>query len=436
MVTRSGTRQPARPTRRLAAERRAVCAVFFVFGAQAGTLSSRLPWIAARLHLSSGMLGVCVGLMMSIGALTTIPFAARLVHGFGPRASSRVLIAASGGALALPPFAPDAIALAAIMLLTGAVYGTCDNAINAQGVEAEKRFGRSVMSGFHGMWSLGALAGALGGSLAARIGVGPRVQFTVAAAVIAVAGVTATCWFDRTPRDAADAGIAAPRFVWPRGIILLIGLVGFAAIFVEVAGTDWSAVFMRWELHASQALAALGTGFFTGSMAAGRLTGDAVVRRVGATASVRVCGVLGTAGCLLVAVSPGIWVALAGFLLIGVGVSVVIPLVFAAAGHSGQSPALSVAGVATISYGAGLAGPSMIGGIAEVSSLRVAFATAALVAVAIAVGAGLLDRHPAARAAQSEEEQLDRGDDADQHHEDPQRERRQPAAVPRPDQPA
>jgi MFS family permease len=98
------------------------------------------------------------------------------------------------------------------------------------------------------------------------------------------------------------------------------------------------------------------------------------------------------AGCLLVAVSPNAGLALTGFLLIGIGVSVVIPLVFAAAGNSGPSPALGVAGVATISYGAGLAAPSAMGGIADVSSLRVAFAVAALLACAVAVGAGLLER--------------------------------------------
>jgi hypothetical protein len=269
-------------------------------------------------------------------------------------------------------------------------------------VEAEKRIGKSIMSGLHGMWSLGVLAGALIGSLAARENIGPPVQFTVMAAVVAVAGVAATLWFaggpsgsgpsGSGPSGSGPSGVDAPRFVWPRGVILLIGLVGFAAIFVEVAGNDWSAVFMRWVLHSSQAEAALATGIFAGSMAAGRLSGDAVVRHTGPALTVRVCGLLATAGCLLVAISPGAAAALAGFLLIGVGLSVVIPLVFAAAGYSGPSPALGVAGVATVSYGAGLAAPAAIGGIAELSSLRVAFAVAALAAGAIAAGAGLLER--------------------------------------------
>jgi MFS family permease len=373
-------------------ERRAVAAVFLLFGADMGTFASRLPWIADRLHLSSGILGVSVGLMMAVGAVVTIPFAARLVHRYGARASTRVLITATGVLLPLPAFAPSALALAGVMLVTGAIYGTCDNAVNAQAVEAEQRFGRSIMSGLHGMWSVGVLVGALLGSLAAREHVDPRVQFTVLGVVIAIVGAAATWWFITAPADDAAAATDAPKFVFPRGIILLIGLVGFAAIFVEMAGNDWSAVYMHWVLHASQAKAALATGVFAGSMAAGRLCGDAVIRRTGARFCVRICGVLGTAGCLLVAVATSAGLALTGFLLIGVGVSVVIPLVFAAAGNSGPSPALGVAGVATISYGAGLAAPSAIGGIADVSSLRVAFAVAALLATAVAVGAGLLQR--------------------------------------------
>jgi MFS family permease len=379
-------------------ERRAVGAVFLLFGADTGTFASRLPWIADRLHLTSGILGVSVGLMMSIGAVVAIPFAARLVHHYGPRSSTRVLITATGATLALPAFAPNAVVLAGVMLVMGAVFGTCDNAVNAQGVEAERRIGRSIMSGLHGMWSLGVLAGALLGALAAREHVDPRVQFTAMGAVIAVGGLRATSWFVSTPPAGDAATVGAPRFVWPRGIILLIGLVGFASIFVETAGNDWSAIYMHWVLHANQAKAALATGTFAGSMAAGRLCGDAVVRRTGPRRCVRVCGLLGTAGCLLVAVSASTGLALAGFLLIGIGVSVVIPLVFAAAGKTGPSPALGVAGVATVSYGAGLAAPSAMGGIAEVSSLRVAFAVAALLAVAVAAGAGLLERPASAPA--------------------------------------
>jgi MFS family permease len=373
------------------AERRAVGTVFVVNGVVSGTIAARLPWIADRLHLSSGMLGA-VGLMTSIGALATMPFAARFVHRHGPRAATRVLIAASSAALALPAFAPDLLALAAVMLLFGALMGTADNAMNAQAVEAERRIGKSIMSGLHGLWSVGVLAGALIGSLSAHTHIDPRLQFTAVGALAVVAGIIASYWLAGGAPTGAAAEVKVPRFAWPRGPLLLIGLVGFAAIFLEFAADNWSAVFMHWDLRTSQASAAIATGVFAASMAVGRLCGDALVRRIGPGVSVRACGILGTAGCALVAVSPDAAAALVGFVLLGLGVSVVVPLVFAAAGRSGPSPAIGVAGVATVSYGAGMVAPTVMGWVADISSLRIAFAVAGMLGVAVAAGAGLLDR--------------------------------------------
>lgn len=387
------------PPGALTGERGAVGAVFALNGTVTGTFASRLPWIAARLHLSSGLLGM-VGLTMSIGALIAIPLTARFVHGVGPAAATRVLIAASSAALVLPALAGDLVALCAAVLTFGALIGITDNAMNAQAVEAERRAGRPIMSGLHGLWSVGVLAGALTGSLAAHLRIGPPAQFTVIAVIAAAGGASAGRAFAGERPAGPVSKVAVPRFAWPHGRLLLIGLVGFAAIFVEFAANDWSAVFLHWELHASQAEAAIATGAFAGAMAAGRLCGDAVVRRAGAAASVRGCGAVGVAGCLLVATAPAAPAALAGFVLIGLGVSVVVPEVFSAAGRASTSAAIGVAGVATVSYGAGMAAPSVMGGVADISSLRVAFAVAALLAAAIAAGAGLLGRAAApARSA-------------------------------------
>jgi hypothetical protein len=274
----------------------------------------------------------------------------------------------------------------------GAATGTQDNAMNTSGVEAETLAGKTIMSGLHGMWSIGVLAGALAGSLAAQLNVDPRIQFTAMGVLIAAAGQAARPWLAGDPSSGPTADIDVPKFVWPRGLLLLIGLVAFAAIFVEFAASSWAALYMHWTLHTSQAIAALAAALFALAMAAGRLAGDFVVRRVGPTWSVRGCGILATAGCLVVAIAPGTWIAMLGFVLIGLGVSVVVPLAFAAAGHSGTSPAVGVAGVATISYGAGLAAPSLMGGVADIASLRIAFGLAAVIAVMIGAGASLLGR--------------------------------------------
>ncbi len=373
---------------------RAAAVVFMAMGVLTGTFSSRWPWMAARLHMSSAMVGG-VGLASTAGALTVMPLAARFVHRYGARASTRALTAVAGATLVLPAYAPDAAVLTIFFVLMGAAVGTQDNAMNTAGVEAERTLGVSIMSGLHGMWSIGVLVGALAGSLAAHENLDPRIQFAAMGVMIVITGLVAGAWLPGEPAAGAAAEVHVPRFAWPRGLLLLIGLVAFAAIFVEYAANDWSALFMHWTMHASQALAALATGLFALTMAAGRLAGDAIVRRIGAVPSVRACGVLATAGCIVVAVAPTAWAALGGFMLIGAGVSVVVPLVFAAAGHMGPSPAVGVAGVATISYGAGLGAPSVMGGVAELSSLRLAFALATVIAVMIAAGAGLLGRVPA-----------------------------------------
>ena len=197
--------------------------------------------------------------------------------------------------------------------------------------------------------------------------------------------------------SSADVGLVeekkedVPLFVIPRGVILLIGLVGFCGIYAEVAAQDWSSVYMHRTLHGDEAEAAFTTGMFAFTMAAGRLSGDAVVGRLGATTTVRACGVFGAIGGLLVVAAHSPIPAIIGFMLIGVGVSVVVPLAFAAAGHAGPNPTMGVAGVATIAYGAGMAAPGMIGGIADLTSLRVAFCAVAVLAGMVALAAGCWD---------------------------------------------
>ncbi|WP_194923346.1 MFS transporter [Catenulispora pinisilvae] len=380
-------------------ERRSVATVFATHGAASGTFASRLPWLSDHLQLSAGKLGIAL-LMTSIGAITTMPFAGRAVARFGTGAVARTLICANVAVLVAAAWMPSLLTLAACTTVMGALGGTSDMAMNAQGILVEKRLGRSIMSGLHGTWSTGVLVAAMAGSLAAHQHVDARVHFVIAAAVLAVAVTWGTHSFHTT---AADVGLAeerkedVPLFVIPRGVILLIGLVGFCGIYAEVASQDWSSVYMHRVLHGDEAEAAFTTGMFAFTMAAGRLSGDAVVGRLGAATTVRACGVLGALGGVLVILARSPLPAVAGFMLIGIGVSVVVPLAFAAAGHAGPNPTMGVAGVATIAYGAGMAAPGIIGGVADLTSLRVAFCAVAVLAGMVALGGGLLGRNaPAA----------------------------------------
>src|SRR5262249_54016172 len=151
--------------------------------------------------------------------------------------------------------------------------------------------------------------------------------------------------------------------------ILLIGLLGLCAIFAEQAGTDWSALYIQNELGGSPGTAGFAVSAFAVTMAAVRLVGDPVIRRLGPGRPLPLSGMCATCGAAAVVLAPGLAVGLGGFALLGIGVALVVPLVFAAAGRVGPHPTRSIAGVAVVSYASGLVAPGVIGGIAAVSSL-------------------------------------------------------------------
>jgi fucose permease len=244
------------------------------------------------------------------------------------------------------------------------------------------------MSGLHGMWSAGALVGSAGGTLAAHLGSDARLHHALAAGVLTVLGLTACRWV-LDLRPAADEA-PPPRFALPPKSALLIGAIGFCAVFAEGASLDWSAVYLKGELGSSAGLAAASTTGFMLTMALARLVGDAVVNRFGAVRTVRAGGGLAVLGGLLVVVANHPAVAMSGFALMGLGIAVVVPLCFAAAGHSGPNPSQAIAGVATITYTSGLVAPSAIGTLAQATSLVVSFGLVTVLACGLAAFAGVL----------------------------------------------
>ena len=176
----------------------------------------------------------------------------------------------------------------------------------------------------------------------------------------------------------------------------MIGAIGFCAVFAEGGSADWCAVYLRDITHASPAIAALAYTAFTCTMAATRLLGDIAVRRLGAVAAIRAGGVVATTGGLLVVLSHAPALAITGFGLIGVGIAVVVPLCFAAAGRRGPVPSQAIAGVATVTYTSGLIAPAAIGGIAGASSLTVSFTLVTVLTLGLVAGAGVV-RTPAGR---------------------------------------
>ncbi len=383
-----GTETPVRRARF------AVAAVFATHGAVSGGLATRIPWIQEHTGIGPGLLGLALA-CPAVGAALAMPLAGRVSHRLGSRAALRILLLALCASVALPALSPGIAPLCGAMALFGAASGMADVAMNALGVETEERLGRSIMSGLHGMWSTGVLVGSAAGAGAAHAGTDARLHLAVAAGALALVGAVVCRWvLDlRT-----DAGSEPERWALPPRSVLVIGAVGACAVFAEGASLDWSAVYLRDVMGSDPGVAAACTTAFACTMAAARLVGDAAVRRYGPVRTVRVGGVLAVAGGALVVSAGSPVPAMAGFGLLGLGIAVVVPLAFAAAGRSGPEPSRAIAGVATISYTSWLVAPAVIGQVAAATSLAVSFSLVTLGAVGLVMGAGAL-RVPAREAA-------------------------------------
>src|SRR3954469_19690889 len=286
--------------------RAATTAVFFLTGAVFAAWSTRLPAIKEQLHLSNGALAVAI-LGLEAGAIAGLPAGGAVVVGARRPAAGGAIVVRAGSRTALrasfvaSPLGLLAVAFAAnvatLALALGAMAvanSVVDVAMNAQGVELERRTGRPLLSGMHAGHSFGLAAGALAGTLAAAAGVPVRAHFAATAAAGIVAGILATRALVRD--DAAGAG---PRFAWPRGPLALLGLVAFFAFLLDGAAYNWIAVQLRTERGAPPGLAAAAFMVYALTLTGGRVAGDRLVARHGRVRVVRTAAVLAATGALL-----------------------------------------------------------------------------------------------------------------------------------------
>jgi hypothetical protein len=384
--------------------RGAVSTVFFVNGAVLASWVPHIPFVKQRLAVGDGTLGLLL-LAMAVGALGALSIAGWLVTRHGSR---RVTSAAAYGlclamplpvlaALALAPALPLAsVPLVGVaLLLLGACNGTLDVAMNAQAVVVERRYGRAIMSSFHGLFSLGGLAGAAAAGLAAHAGVKPLTHVLASAAL----GIGAVLVAQRGLLTAAPAAGHTPIFVRPSGRLRWLGLLAFAALMAEGAMGDWSGVYLRDWLGATPALAASGFAACSLMMAIGRLSGDRAVRAVGPALVLRASGALAAAGLSGALLAGNTGAAILGCGLVGLGVANAVPILFSRAGREpGVDAAAGLAAVASTGYLGFLAGPPLIGLVAELVGLPAGLALVALACALLAAGAGVVADDEAADA--------------------------------------
>lgn len=373
---------PDRPERPRAM-RLAVSAVFFVTGAAFATWAARVPAVQDRLGLSAGELAVAlVGL--SGGAFLGLPLVGGLVARYGSRTVLCAGMAVYLAALAGLAYAPG-LALLTITLAVFACGNTAvDVAMNTQGVLVERAYGRPVLGGFHAMFSLGGIAGAGAGSLAASAGMGTGPHFTLTAVVLCVgAGVAVLGLVPERGRrsGAGDAeggegtagGEDAPLLALPGPGLWIPGLVAFCALMGEGVVNDWGAVYLHEVSGASPGAAGAGFAVFSAGMVIGRLSADRIRSRVGTVRFTLGCAAVAGTGALIPVCAPTVTAGFVGYTLLGLGMAAVIPVVFshAAALHPSR-PGPSIAAVSAVGYVGFLAGPPTIGFLAESTTLRTA----------------------------------------------------------------
>lgn len=353
---------------------RLVMLVFFLQPIAFGSWLPRIPEVQSALGLGPAALALTL-LGLPVGTLMTLPFAGPLVGKIGARTAILTGFVFYSIATSLPVLAPDPVLLFLALMLAGSAISFVELGLNVEADLVEKSTGKLIMNTSHGCWSLGIMAGSLIGSGFAGLGVAPGVAVPLVAALVLPVALAAA---NALPvlRDAPSQG-EAPRSAWALPSPALIGvcLFVFGITMTEGAMADWSAIFLRDALDAEGGLVGLGYSVFALMVAAGRFGGDTLKRRFGGVRTAQICGTLAVAGAVLLFFAPSVELALAGFGVIGVGVSVGFPLaVTAAAGIGDRAASANVAVLSFVALTGFLIGPPLIGFIAEHWGIRVGVA--------------------------------------------------------------
>ncbi|HUS17729.1 MAG TPA: MFS transporter [Chloroflexia bacterium] len=369
------------PVPHLPRARRAVAACFALHGLIFASWLVRIPDVKAQLQLTDGQLGLAL-----LGAPAGV-VAGQVLAGWAlPRWGSRRVTGATGVAwcasVPLLGAVPSVPALVLVLGLYGLTSAAMDVGMNAQAALVERHYGRPILSGFHGVWSVATLIGAAAGGVLAGWGVAVPLHF-LAVAALALPGIVLSGrgLLEEPAAPAATAGSALAWALLPRRLLPL-GALAFSVLVCEGAIGDWSAVYLREGLGSTSAAAASGYAVFSLLMAAGRLTGDWLTVRLGPAAVVRGGGLLVIAGILILTVAGTLPAAVVGFGLIGAGVACPFPLVISQAARTrGLAPGRAIAAMATVAYSGAFVGPPVIGTLAELITLRGALGVLGLVGV-------------------------------------------------------
>lgn len=360
-------------------EQRSTRLAFFIAGFAGAVWAVLVPFAQARANLEPAALGLLL-LCLGVGSLITMPVSGVMASRYGCR---RAIVAATIMiCVTLPALATGSnpFVLALALFAFGAGVGSVDCLINIQAVIVERQSGRAMMSGFHAMFSLGGLLGASGVATMLTLGAAPLVAAILATGAV----VVALAW--AAPHLLNDGSKSeGPAFVRPHGVVLLIAALCFIVFLTEGAALDWSAIYLSQERGLNVSHAGIGYAAFATTMFIGRLTGDKIVSAFGGLRVMvggAICAAVGTAVLVFV---PSWQAGIGGYALIGVGCSNIVPVLYSAIGRQTVMPEhVAIPLISTIGYGGILAGPALIGFVAQLGSLETAFALLAVSLLVVA----------------------------------------------------
>lgn len=341
---------------------------FFIAGFVTATWAVIVPFARNNTGVNEAMLGTLL-LCLGFGALIAMPVTGLLTSRFGCR---RVIIVAMGLIILSTPLLAviaDPLLLGLALLIFGVGVGVTDCAMNIQAILVEKQSSVPLMSGFHGMYSFGGIAGA--GVMTLLLSLGMTVLagtllVTFAVILLAMLSYPGLLTY-ANPKE-------GPAFAVPRGSVLLLGLVCFAVFLTEGTVLDWSAVYLTQARNMPETLGGLGYTCFAIAMTAARLTGDRIISTFGRLPVVLTGAITAAIGLALVTYVPSWPLSLVGYVLIGAGCANIVPVMFSAVGQQTVMPqAVAVPAMTTLGYLGVLSGPAVIGYVAHFSSLTFAF---------------------------------------------------------------
>jgi fucose permease len=359
---------------------------FAALGLLGGAWGVHIPSVKAQYALGEALLSTVL-LAAAAGAVISLFGAGRLIGRLGARNACALAATVMGVMLALALVWGTLWLLLPAMLLFGMGMSLFDVAINTEGTALESLSGRTVMSNLHAMFSVGAMAGAASTGALLRAGVDPRLQLATIGMAAALLVALATRWMlEAHPGPADDE--PQQHFAWPRGMLLVIGLMIFAGMSAEGVMYDWCVLYLKQELQLGQDVAAMGYAAFTAAMALARFGGDALRTRYSERKLLRGGAVLAAVAMAVVLASGHAAVSILGYALVGAGLAPVVPILFNAATRvQGKSRAASIAAVSSIGYAGFMIGPPLIGGLAQAFSLTAAMWVVVLASALLAIGA-------------------------------------------------